>query len=1007
VPQPGGEFEEFFNLSIDLLCIVGFDGYFKRVNAALERTLGYPRAELFAQTVFDITHPDDVEPSRRALAQLAEGRDVVGFESRVICADGSVRSLEWNTRTLPDRGVVYGVARDTTERRRAEAELREAQALLEASRDELRVLVEEQAALRRLAMLIAREAAPAAVFAAVGREVGEVLGVDATHLGRYDSDGTVVSVAQWGSYPGVPLEARFPLEGDSVSARVLRTGRPSRMDGYEDAAGPIAEAVRGTPIRFTIGAPVIVEGRPWGVLIASSRGSSPFPAETESRLQSFTELVATAISNASAHDRARVLADEQAALRRVAMMVAQDRPAEAVFQAVVEEIGRLLQVDAVGLGDIGDDGTLSALAMWSAHGDHPPAPQRVAIAPGSLTWEVMQTGAPARKDDWSGVDTPTAALLRDQMGVRSSVGAPINLDDELWGAIAVHSKTHALPPDTEPRLERFAALVATALTSAQARREARRLADEQAALRRVATLVAQQTPQQEVFAAIAEEIGRLLSVDSIQMIRYLDGKDAIAVAGWGALVPLPSDTRVPLGGRNVTTEVFRTGRAARLDDYGDASGPIATHVSGVRAAVGTPIVVEGRLWGVMVAASTLNASLPAETGSRIGQFTHLMATAIANAEARAEVARLADEQAALRRVATLVAQGARPSAVFDAVTREVAEVLDASSVSLARYDDGALAVLAQHGAPYVRIGERYPLGGTNVTSLVLRTGRTARVDDFAAATGEIGAFARESGVRSAVAAPVVVDGRTWGVLVASWADREPPPEDTEDRLASFAQLLDTAIANADSRDQLTASRARVLAAGDEAYRRVVRDLHDGAQQRLVHTIITLKLAQRALHDDRSDAEELLGEALGTAERAAAELRALAHGSLPSALTRGGLRTGVEAFAARLDLPVELDIAPEQLPRDIEASAYFIVAEALTNVVKHARATRATVSAAVDDGILALEVRDDGAGGADPQGHGLMGIADRVDALGGQLQIASAPGEGTVLAARLPLSTGPQ
>jgi PAS domain S-box-containing protein len=839
LPQSGTELEEFFDLTIDLLCIVGFDGYFRRVNPSLERTLGYPRPELFSRSVLDITHPDDVQPSREALAQLTEGHDLVGFESRVICADGSVRWLEWNTRTMPERGVVYGVARDTTERRRADAEVREAQRMLEASRDEIRVLAEEQAALRRVATLVARGTAPYAVFAAVGREVGEMLGVDATHLGRYEADGTVVSVAQWGRYPGVPIGAPFPLEGDSVSARVLRTGKPARIDSYADAPGVIAATVREIGIRSSIGVPIFVDGRPWGVMIATSKGA-PFPAETESRLQNFTELVATAISNASAHGEVRVLADEQAALRRVA------------------------------------------------------------------------------------------------------------------------------------------------------------------------TLVAKQAPQAEVFALIAEEIGRLLAVDSIEMVRYEDDRVAAVVAGWGALAPaIPIGTRVPLGGRNVASLVFRTGRAARLDDYYEsASGPIAERLQagGVRAAVATPIVVEGRLWGAMLAASAHDPSLPSDTESRIGQFTELMATAIANAEARAEVARLADEQAALRRVATLVAHGAHPSAVFDAVTHEVAEVLDASAVSLARYDDDVITVVAQFGTAYVRIGERLSLGGTNVTSTVLRTGGTARLEDVAAATGRIGDVARRAGVRSTVGAPVIVDGRKWGVLVAIWAERGPPPDDTEERMASFAELLDTAIANADSRDQLTASRARVLAAGDDARRRVVRDLHDGAQQRLVHTIITLKLAQRSVHENRSDADVLLAEALGTAERATAEVRELAHGILPSVLTHGGLRAGVDAFVSRLDLPVDLDVSSERLPPDIEASAYFIVAEALTNVVKHARATRATVWAAADDGVLTLEVRDDGIGGARPDGHGLMGIADRIETLGGRLRIDSTDGEGTVLAAQLPLST---
>jgi PAS domain S-box-containing protein len=812
------EAERIFEMSPALLAVAGFDGYLRRFNPAFE-VFGYSREELLSRPWIEFAHPNDRERMLQAAASLESGADVVELNNRVICRDGSLRWVEWSTRVVPERGLFYAAGRDVTESRRA---------------------VAEQAALRRVATLVARETAPDAVFAAVGREVGEVLGVDATHLGRYEGDGTVVSVAQWGSNAGVPIGARFPLEGDSVSARVLRTGRPARMDDYGDAPGVIAATIRQIGIRSSIGVPISVEGRTWGVMIATSKGAEPFPAETESRLQDFTELVATAISNASAHDKVRVLADEQAALRRVA------------------------------------------------------------------------------------------------------------------------------------------------------------------------TLVAQQPPQEEVFAVIAEEIGRLLAVDSIEMVRFQDDRAAAFVAGWGSLAPaLPVGTRVPLGGRNVASLVFRTGRAARLDDYYEsASGPIAERLKagGVRAAVATPIVVEGRLWGTMLAASAHDDALPPDTESRIGQFTELMATAIANAEARAEVARLADEQAAHRRVATLVAHGAHPSAVFDAVTREVADVLAASAVSLARYDNDELTVLATHGAAYVRIGERLPLGGTNVTSTVLRTGRTARLDDVAAATGRIGDVARGAGVRSTVGAPVVVDGRTWGVLAAMWVDREPPPDDTEERMASFAELLDTAIANADSRDQLTASRARLLAAGDDARRRVVRDLHDGAQQRLVHTIITLKLAHRALHEQPSDAEPLVADALETAERAMTELRELAHGILPSVLTHGGLRAGVNAFVSRLHLPVDAEVSNERLPPEVEASAYFILAEALTNVVKHAHATQATVTAGVDDGVLTLEVRDDGIGGAKPGGQGLMGIADRVDALGGRLRIDSPEGNGTLLSAELPLST---
>jgi PAS domain S-box-containing protein len=534
--------------------------------------------------------------------------------------------------------------------------------------------------------------------------------------------------------------------------------------------------------------------------------------------------------------------------------------------------------------------------------------------------------------------------------------------------------------------------------------ESRRAAEEQAALRRVATLVARETAPDAVFAAVAREVGELLGVDATHLGRYDGDGTVVSVSQWGRYPSVPIGARFPLEGDSVSARVLQTGRPGRMDDYEDAPGVIAATIRqlGIRHSIGVPISVEGRTWGVMTATSK-DAPFHAEIASRLEDFTELVATAISNAAAHNKVRGLADEQAALARVATLVAQGAHPNAVFDAVAREVGDLLKASAVSLARRDDDMLRVIATTGpAGYPRVGDRFPLGGTNVTSIVLRTGRTARVDDFAEATGQIGAVARQVGTRSAVAAPVVVDGRTWGVLAAIWAQRGPPPDDTEERMARFAQLLDTAIANADGRDQLTASRARVLAAGDEARRRVVRDLHDGAQQRLVHTIVTLKLAQRAVRDSPSEADVLLAEALGNAERATAELRELAHGILPSVLTRG-LRAGVDSIASRLDLPVEVDVPSGRLPPDIEASAYFIVAEALTNVVKHARATRATVRVAAGDGVLTLEVRDDGVGGADPNGHGLMGIADRVDALGGRLWIESSDGDGTVLAARLPLS----
>ena len=300
-------------------------------------------------------------------------------------------------------------------------------------------------------------------------------------------------------------------------------------------------------------------------------------------------------------------------------------------------------------------------------------------------------------------------------------------------------------------------------------------------------------------------------------------------------------------------------------------------------------------------------------------------------------------------------------------------------------------------------GSRLSLEGDSVQEMVRRTERPARMENFEEAHGPIAEVQRTMGVHGVVAAPVVVDGRVWGVIGASWVGEESPPVDTEQRMAQFAGLLETAIANADSRDQLTASRARLVTEGDEARRRVVRDLHDGGQQRLVHTIVTLRLAQDAFDAGDGNAERLVGDALGHAERGIAELRELAHGILPAVLTRGGLRAGIDAVVMRLDLPVRVDVAAERFPEEIEASAYYIVAEALTNVVKHSHAERAEVRASVEDGMLLVEVRDDGIGGADPGGHGLVGISDRVAALGGQLKIESPAGGGTLVAAALPFS----
>jgi len=334
--------------------------------------------------------------------------------------------------------------------------------------------------------------------------------------------------------------------------------------------------------------------------------------------------------------------------------------------------------------------------------------------------------------------------------------------------------------------------------------------------------------------------------------------------------------------------------------------------------------------------------------------------------------------------------------------------LDAERASLLRYEpDAAAIVVIARSAPdpdsegLIPVGTRVTLEGENVVAAVLRSGLPSRIGSSEGLSGSIAERLREVGIRASVGVPIIVEGRLWGTMYASWSEEEPPP-DTEERMARFAELVGTAIANADSRAQLTASRARVVAAGDEARRRVVRDLHDGAQQRLVHTIVALKLAQRALREDEGISDSLVQEALAQAEDANAELRELAHGILPSVLSRGGLRAGVDALVSRIDLPVTVDVSGERFPPGIEAGAYFIVAEALTNAVKHSRAKRAEVSASVGDGVLHVEIRDHGVGGAIPDRAGLVGLDDRVSALGGRLRVEGPPDGGTLIAADLPL-----
>ena len=349
---------------------------------------------------------------------------------------------------------------------------------------------------------------------------------------------------------------------------------------------------------------------------------------------------------------------------------------------------------------------------------------------------------------------------------------------------------------------------------------------------------------------------------------------------------------------------------------------------------------------------------------------------------------LADEQAALRRLAAAVARNVPSAEIFSAVAKEIGPLLGADDAAVVRFEpDRKATVLAAAGPSVVEIefGMQLDLEDRMAIAAVFRSGHPGWAEN-----------------RSAVASPIIVEDRLWGAIVVSTRLRPLPP-DSEERMADFTELVGTVIANAESRAELTASRARLVAASDEARRRIQRDLHDGAQQRLISTVVTLKLARQALGDATGEAAELLDEALALAEGAAAEIRELARGILPGALSHGGLRAGIDVLVSRLRLPVSVDVTAERFPEELEATAYFIVAEALTNAARYANASSVEIVADVDGGVLRLSIRDDGVGGARPGGgSGLQGLRDRAAAVSGGLRIESPPGEGTVIAATLPI-----
>jgi signal transduction histidine kinase len=409
-----------------------------------------------------------------------------------------------------------------------------------------------------------------------------------------------------------------------------------------------------------------------------------------------------------------------------------------------------------------------------------------------------------------------------------------------------------------------------------------------------------------------------------------------------------------------------------------------------------------------LAGGDLTARMP-ETGvGEIGTLQRTFNAMGSSLEAREDdLRRVLGEQSALRRVATLVAQAVSPSEVFSAVTREVGLLSGADLARMERYEtDGTFTGVARWSREddQLAVGTRFGLEGLSVAALVLETRGPVRIDSFADAVGPIAEEARELGIRSSVGCPIVVAGTLWGVIAASSKAEQPFPADTESRIAEFTELVATAISNAESRAELSSSRARIVAAADETRRQIERDLHDGTQQRLVSLGLELRVAQSTLRPESPGLREEIGRFADELDGVIDDLREISRGIHPAILSEGGLKPALRTLARRSTIPVELDFPAEaRIPAPIEVAAYYVVAESLTNTTKHAHASAVYVAVEQRDGILRLSIRDDGIGGADPsQGSGLTGLRDRVETLGGAIDVSSRSGEGTLIVVELPL-----
>ena len=519
-----------------------------------------------------------------------------------------------------------------------------------------------------------------------------------------------------------------------------------------------------------------------------------------------------------------------------------------------------------------------------------------------------------------------------------------------------------------------------------------------------------QTSIDRLHTCVVEVLSAMTGATGVQLLLWNKDRQAwLLPATGGGAVPANTSGHQPAVPMSVLRYAQRLPEplivADATTDDRFARDPYFTDVD-CCALLALPILNRGTLQALLLLENRhIRGAFTTERLDAVKLIAGQLAVSLDNAQLYTEFRRIADEQAALRRVATLVARGVGPDLVFAAVAEEVGTLLGAKNAAIVRFEpDGEATVMGGYGFEHYQPGSRAKPEPYSALASVRATGRAARrdVDDPMSASLPEATF---GGVRFGVASPIVVEGRLWGAMAAG-SRHERLPQDTDQRLAEFTELVATAIANAESRAELTASRARIVAAADQTRQRIERDLHDGAQQRLVSLALQLRTAQAVAPPELGELVTELDRAVAQATGALDELGEIARGIHPAILAKGGLRPALEMLAHRSPIPVDLDMRAEsRLPEHVEVSAYYVVAEALTNAAKHARASAVmvTVEVGAADAVLRVAVCDDGVGGADfARGTGLVGLKDRVEALGGRIFLHSPRGAGTSLRVDLPL-----